>query len=89
MKARHFFRQALRGIGSLPHVGHHPGTAPVLAIILLPGLAFLPHGAWAVMGGITFGAIVFGPIYLCGSYDRAELSDRLERKRTMKSEASE
>ena len=89
MKARHFFRQAFRGMGSLPHVGEHPGTAYTLAFILLPGLASLPHGAWAVMGGITFGAIVFGPIYLYSSYDRAELSDRLDGKRTMESEASE
>ena len=81
MKAKHFIKQALRGLGSLPHVGPHPGTGCAIAFSMMPGIAAWPHGFWAVIGGFAFGAAIFGPIYAYGSYDRAELSDRLERKR--------
>jgi len=65
-------RQMYRGTGHLPHVGSHPGSLWIVIFAIMGALA----------GGIVGVAVmvgVFGPVYLWGAYDRANLSDRIER----------
>lgn len=68
-------RQILRGCGTLPHVGEHPGTLHLAALLCAGALGGLNEG-WA--GAASCAAIValaIGPLYLYGAYDRANLSD--------------
>lgn len=44
MKIRHIIRQIIRGCGTLPHVGDHPGT---MLVILLVGMSAM----FGAMGG--------------------------------------
>lgn len=70
---RRVFRQTLRGIGTLPHVGEHPGTL-VLGMSCVAGVCATAN--W--VGGLIM-LLVLGPIYLAGAYYRAEDSDRYGR----------
>lgn len=74
-------RQVWRGCGTLPHVGEHPGTGFLLLLILTGGAACWRGGLVGVLIGAGLMAAVMGPIYLCGAYSRAQLSDRLSRQR--------
>lgn len=69
----HLARQVIRGCGTLPYVGEHPGTPFVAMFIILGAVA----GGWIGMGMM---AAVFLPIHLLGAYDRAEYSDRIEQE---------
>lgn len=73
-------RQMIRGCGTLPHVGEHPGTTPLFGFVALGAIAGAGKGLWAAVGGAVLMAVFIGPIYLYGAYDRANLSDQLERK---------
>lgn len=68
-------RQALRGVRSLPHVGAHPGTVPVVAF----GVALPLAGGW---GGVAMWLLLFVLPYLYGAHERATLSDRLSSSRS-------
>lgn len=70
-------RQIIRGCGTLPHVGEHPGTVLVVFIVVL-GVVAGGRGGWlgALLGGVLMLG-VFGPMYLWGAYDRANISDRM------------
>lgn len=76
-KLTHWARQCARGCMPLPHVGPHPGVAP-LALFTGAGVAAgLQHGVPGVLicGGLMLSVI--GTIFLAGAYGRAELSDKL------------
>lgn len=73
-------KQAIRGTGRLPHVGAHPGTEMIVMILLMTAFVGAAHaGVLGFIAGILFGMVIYGPIYLIGAYDRARLSDRLEK----------
>lgn len=77
----HWARQIVRGCGTMPHVGSHPGTGYVLAMIGAGGCAGLKGGVI----GFAIGAAIMGsvmlPLYFAGAYGRAQLSDRLSMTR--------
>ena len=71
--------QIIRGCGTLPHVGEHPGTAFLFGFILMGGLAGAKKGGlWGFIGGSIFMAVPMGLLYAYGAYDRANRSDELE-----------
>lgn len=84
---RKIIRQCYRGCGYLPHVGNHPGTGILWAMLLLGAIAGCRNINitiwWAgPLFGVVFMAIFILPIYLVGSYERAELSDKITLSRT-------
>lgn len=75
-------RQIIRGCGSLPHVGEHPGTGLVVIFVTVTGV--IGANASGVLGavcGALFAAAAFGPAYFHGAYKRAQLSDDIEQHR--------
>lgn len=70
----------IRGCGTLPHVGSHPGTGTVVALILM-GIAAGSKAGWRgmLLGGMLM-AVFFVPMYLYGAYDRARISDQHKGK---------
>lgn len=76
-----FLRQAIRGCGTLPHVGEHPGTLMLIAFLLMGALAGEKGGWRGCIIGAAVMALFIGPIFLWGAYDRANLSDQLEAER--------
>lgn len=74
-------KQIIRGCGDLPHVGTHPGTGICIMLTIVTGIA-ASHGESLIglMAGCVLGAAVYGPMYLYGAYDRANISDSLSRK---------
>lgn len=65
-------RQIRRGCGTLPHLGPHPGTWILVALVAMGAIA----GTWLGAGIML---LLFGPIYLAGAYSRAKDSDCIER----------
>lgn len=78
---RQFIKDAIRGSGWLPHVGSHPGTGIVLALVLLTAAAGASaSGFIGLLGGAAIGLLFYGPIYLIGAADRARCSDNLVKR---------
>lgn len=76
---RRMIRQILRGCGTLPHVGEHPGTMSLFMMIAIGALVGASkQGAITAAGGAALMAIFTIPLYLYGAYGRAEDSDHLE-----------
>lgn len=76
---KHVGRQIIRGVGTLPHVGSHPGT--YILLLMIGGCALAGARSGGTIGallGALFMVAGMGPIYLYGAYDRARLSDALE-----------
>ena len=74
-------RQALRGSTNLPHVGHHPGTAFVIGMIVITAIAGgNAGGVIGAMLGALSGLVLVGSIYAIGGASRANLSDKLVRR---------
>lgn len=73
-------RHILRGCKSLPHVGSHPGTPVMLALVFGSFFAGLSKSLALGIIAPCVMAVVMGPIYLVGSYERSKLSDHLERE---------
>ncbi len=76
-------RQIIRGCGTLPHVGEHPGTLYVVALIGAGAYAGATRSG-SVLGALVGAAIVgvvILPMYLYGAYERARISDRMEARR--------
>lgn len=73
-------RQVWRGLGTLPHVGSHPGW-PV--IVLFEALAFiggmLRGELWRGILAAGVMATLMLPMLCWGAYDRAIMSDWLEQ----------
>jgi hypothetical protein len=77
-----FIRQIVRGCGTLPHVGSHPGTGTVFFLVLMCGLAGASKGSWrGALVGAVFMATFMLPLYFYGAYDRANTSDEIEGRR--------
>lgn len=75
-------RSIIRGCGTLPHVGEHPGTAWLIVFILMGALAGAGRGSWrGAVGGAIIMAIFLLPVYFYGAYERARLSDEISRHR--------
>lgn len=72
-------RQCIRGTRDLPGVGSHPGTMWVILFPLGGAVAGLEHGITGGIIGVLAFLALFGPLYLYGAYERAELSDRFTR----------
>jgi len=75
-------KQAIRGCGTLPHVGPHPGTFWLVVFVLMGALAGA-KGGWG--GALTGGLVMlsaYGPIFLLGAYERAKDSDSAAMQRT-------
>jgi len=77
-----YIRQIIRGCGTLPYVGEHPGTLFFIMYIALGGLAGRDGGISGFIVGCAIVAVVLGPMYLYGAYSRAELSDKLSKQST-------
>lgn len=76
----HAIKQVLRGCGTLPHVGEHPGTEYLIVFIVLGALTGAEEAGWlGAVGGAAFMVAFFVPIYLVGAYDRANDSDRYSK----------
>ena len=71
----------IRGCGNLPHVGPHPGTETLFLFCALGGVDGAKFGWVGALFGFTATLACFGPIYLWGAYDRAELSDTCEAEK--------
>jgi Na+(H+)/acetate symporter ActP len=75
-------RLIIRGCGSLPYMGHHPGTVMLFVFTVIAGLAGVEKGGIiGFFGGAAFMLIGFGPFYLYGAYARAKESDKLMEKK--------
>ena len=70
----------MRGCGYLPHVGEHPGTFPLTIFFFIGIYAGITKGWIGWIAAIILIAIIL-PIYLYGSYDRAQISDYIEQNR--------
>lgn len=75
-----FLRQIARGCTNLPHVGEHPGTAFMLIFIAAGAVAGEKGGLQGMAAGALVMACCIGPIYLCGAYSRAQMSDAISEK---------
>lgn len=72
-----WLRQVIRGCGTLPHVGEHPGTGMLLIFILMGAAAGANGGLRGCIGGAAFMALFMVPIYLWGAFERAQDSDAI------------
>jgi hypothetical protein len=79
MKKISFIGYLVRGCGTLPHCGSHPGT-PFLIFFALMGAAAGAKGGWfGALVGAGVMLIVFGSCYLVGAYGRSKEEERAER----------
>jgi hypothetical protein len=77
-------RRTIKGMGYLDSCGDHPGTALLIAFLLMGGLAGLNKSndiRGFVSGAGFMGAFVV-PLYLSGSYERGKIEDEMNHKRT-------
>lgn len=73
--------KTVRGLGTLPHVGRHPGISSLLFWIAIGSCAGGKSGElMGVIGGAALMTVGLGPLFLYGAYDRARISDRIEHR---------
>lgn len=72
-------KQIIRGCGTLPGVGAHPGTGMFLFFIGLGAVEGSRNGLAGVVMGAGFMFVFIGAIYFWGAYERAKISDRMTR----------
>jgi hypothetical protein len=75
-------RQVIRGCGYLPHVGEHPGTIPLVVLTVMITAAVGVFGPIGIAAGFIISVAFNGALYLRGAYERAELSDSIEKRTT-------
>lgn len=75
-----FFRHLVRGCGTLPHCGEHPGTMWLVTFVLMGAMAGAKGGLVGVFGGAGTMLAVFGSVYLVGAYDRSKTDERIDRQ---------
>jgi prepilin signal peptidase PulO-like enzyme (type II secretory pathway) len=75
-------RHIIRGCGTLPHVGEHPGTLLIVAFLLIGALAGSKGGWQGALLGAGVMAAVFVPMYLYGAYSRSVESEQYENRAT-------
>lgn len=73
-------RHIIRGCGTLPHVGEHPGTLLIVAFLLMGALTGAKGGWQGALFGTGVMAIVFVPMYLYGAYSRSVDSEEYEKR---------
>lgn len=74
----HLLRHLVRGCGTLPHCGPHPGTEPLLMMLLFAAAAGAGRaGGFGALAGFLFMFLFMGIPYLIGAYDRSRLDDRI------------
>ena len=79
MEKRSIFTHARRGLSTLHYFGPHPGVKTVLWLILITGIACVPHGGllgFAV--GTVVSCAVYVPWLLVSSIYRSKEHDRYE-----------
>lgn len=67
-------RLIVRGCGTLPGYGAHPGTWPLCFCIALGAIAGVENGWETALIGAGLMLSVFGPVYLFGAYERGKYS---------------
>lgn len=77
-----FFRHLVRGCGTLPHCGEHPGTMWLVMFALMGAMAGAKGGLVGVLGGAGIMLAVFGTVYLVGAYDRSKTDEHVDRQNT-------
>jgi prepilin signal peptidase PulO-like enzyme (type II secretory pathway) len=75
-------RHIIRGCGTLPHVGEHPGTVLIVAFIVIGAMAGAKGGWQGALFGAGVMAVVFVPMYLYGAYSRSVESEQYETRAT-------
>ena len=61
-----------RGCGYLPDYGDHPGTPVLFLLIVLGVLVGASNGFYGAVMGAGVMALIFGPVYLIGAYQRSK-----------------
>lgn len=85
-------RNVIRGCGTLPHVGEHPGWPMLVAMLALGGIAGVRNESMTAPIGLLIGlsitAAVAIPAFLVGAHQRAVTSDAISNnlKRSDKEE---
>lgn len=75
-----WFRQMIRGCGTLPHVGEHPGLVPLLAFTGVGAIiGAVDNGLRGALLSAAFVIVPIGLIFLLGAIDRANTSDAITR----------
>ena len=89
MEHRSYFAHVLRGLGTLPHSGSHPGIKVLFFIIFATAMSGIPSGGLSgFIGGLVIGCIVYVPILIMGSAARSREDDRFEHRRNARIEAA-
>lgn len=70
-------RRTIKGMGYLDSCGDHPGTALLIAFLLMGGIAGLNQSNDMIgfAKGAGFMSILIGPLYLNGCHDRAVIDE--------------
>jgi hypothetical protein len=77
-------RRTIKGMGYLDSCGDHPGTALLIAFLLMGGLAGLnkSNDIRGFASGAGLMGILVAPLYLSGCYERGKIEDEINAKRT-------
>ena len=73
-------------MGYLDSCGDHPGTALLIAFLLMGGIAATNKSNYILSfaTGAGFMGVFIAPLYLVGCYDRGKIEDEMNAKRTLK-----
>jgi hypothetical protein len=74
------FGHIVRGCGTLPHCGEHPGTVFIFGFVLAGAAAGAKGGILGALCGAGAMLAIFGPIYLCGAYERSKTDEKIEKQ---------
>ena len=65
-------RRIARGLRESPEYGPHPGTPVMVGMIILGMAAGIDRGVWGATAGGCAMALIFGPLYLYGAWERGK-----------------
>lgn len=71
----------IRGCGKLEYCGEHPGTEILFVLICMGMIAGAKGGLLGCLVGSGLMALVFGPMYLYGAYDRSVEDMKIKAKK--------
>lgn len=79
-------RRTIKGMGYLDSCGYHPGTALVIAFLLIGGVTGMnkSNDFMGFATGAGFMGVFIAPLYLSGCYDRGKIEDEMNAKMTLK-----
>jgi len=75
-----FFGHIIRGCGTLPHCGEHPGTIFLYGLVLMGAIAGAKGGWFGALCGAVVMLIFSGSFYLYGAYERSKTEERIEAR---------